>query len=144
MHNGELEHKEARNHSNDDGMLAERLPNEPRPESEGGLAWQARSASEGLLSGATTASLERVHVLELGPSSQNYQHLDEAVSRRSLGRYRRGAAAFHVFGRVIDRPGFAINCLPLFPTHPRVSGADMLNVILLRSGSIATYFFHRI
>jgi hypothetical protein len=46
-HDGELEQKEARDHSYDHRVLAERLPNEPWPEDEGALAWQARAAQAG-------------------------------------------------------------------------------------------------
>src|SRR5258708_34243443 len=37
-HDDDLEHKEARDHRDVDGMFAERFPNEPGPEDEGALA----------------------------------------------------------------------------------------------------------
>jgi hypothetical protein len=35
----------------------------------------------------------------------------------------------HVLWRVIDGPGFAIDCLPLFSAHARMRGADVLDIV---------------
>src|SRR5215472_15188197 len=73
-----LEHKEARDHCDDDGMFAERFPNEPRPEDEGALARQARAAFRGMLE-PEYATLERMYVFELCRGRKVDEHLDEAV-----------------------------------------------------------------
>src|SRR6516165_8587918 len=110
-------------------MLAQRFPNELWPEYEGAFAWQAWAALQRVLE-TKNAALQRMHVLEPHCGRKIDQHLDKAVDWYAS---RHGAAQqrLHVLWRVIDGPGFAIDCLPLFPAHARMRGADVLDIVFI-------------
>jgi hypothetical protein len=64
-HDGKLEHKEADDRRDDNGMFAESFPGEPRPKDEGVLVRQPRAALRRMLE-PEYAALERMHIFEPG------------------------------------------------------------------------------
>jgi hypothetical protein len=71
--------------ANNDGMFAERFPNEPRPEDEGALARQARTAPRRMLE-PQYAALKRMYIFEFGRGRKVDEHLDEPTALRLPSR----------------------------------------------------------
>src|SRR5260370_13597210 len=61
-----LEHKQARDRCDNDGMFAERFPSEPWPEDEGALALPPSAALRGMFEPGY-AALEWMHAFESNP-----------------------------------------------------------------------------
>jgi hypothetical protein len=80
-----LEQKEAHDRCNNDDMFAERFPNEPRPEDEGALGRQARTAPRRMLE-PQHAAPKRMHIFEFGRGRKVDERLDESTALRLLPR----------------------------------------------------------
>src|SRR5262252_3079041 len=126
----ELEQKEARDHCDNDGMFAERLADEPRPEDKGALARKARAAFRRMPE-PEYAALEGMHIFELRRGRKVDEQLDETVDWHS-GRHRAAQQRLHMLRSVIDRPSFAIDRFPLLLAHARMRGTDVFDVVFVQ------------
>src|SRR5262249_48652671 len=104
--------------ADDHRVLAERLPDESWPEDEGALARQAGAPLRGMPE-PKDAALQRMYIFEPDRGCEIDQYFDETVNRYA-GRRRAAEQGLYVFGRIIGRPGFTINGLPLLPAHARM------------------------
>src|SRR5205814_1060462 len=102
---------------------------ETRPKNPGAFARQAGSALRGMFH-AENAALERMDVFEADRRCKKKQDLDQA-SHRHARRSCTTQERLHVLRRIIQRPGFAIDGLPLCRAHVGVASADMLCVICI-------------
>src|SRR5438067_740468 len=119
----EFERKQANDHLSDYNVLAQRLPNEARPEDEGGLARQTGAAIGGVLE-AKEAPLERMQVFEPDRCRKTHQQLDEACEGRT-GCRRAAQQRLHMLRRVVDGPCLPVDRFPLLSAHARMRRADV-------------------
>src|SRR5258707_12890927 len=92
-------------------MLIESLQHKARPKHPDSFAGQSGPAFRGIFQAEKTA-LERVDIFETYRGRERDQHLEEAAHRHAC-RCRATHKRLHVLRRVIQGPGFAVDCLPV-------------------------------
>src|SRR5262245_13881046 len=124
---GRFQQEEPPYRPSEDEMLVKGVPSEAQPKDREIFARQAGSAFRTGLE-TDQASLQRMHVVKMKRRRKGDERLDEAV-QRNASRRRAPQDRRHVFRRVIQRPGFAVNSCPFGLGHFGMGGAHVLHVV---------------
>src|SRR5262245_22167331 len=124
---GRFQQEQPTDRPSEDEMLVKGVPSEAQPKDREIFARQAGSAFRTALE-TDQASLQRMHVFKMDRRRKWDERLDEAVHRDTSSR-RPTQNRRHVFRRVVQRPGFAINSFPFGLGHFGMGGAHVLHVV---------------